>query len=79
MLGLGDIVAARMLFIHAASSGIGVAALKVGDTYNPGVLTGLNLRGIKADAGEAEAWYRKAQALGEPQAEERLEKPQGHR
>ncbi len=74
MLSLGDIMAARLLFAHAAASGIGVAALKLGDTYSPAVLGELRLRGIKADFAEAEAWYRKAQALGEAQAEERLKK-----
>jgi TPR repeat protein len=72
-------MAARLLFSHAAGSGIGVAALKLGDTYSPAVLAELHLSGIKADPAEAEAWYRKAQALGEAQAEERLKKLEDYR
>jgi len=72
MLRLGDVSAARMLFVRAAELGIGIAALKVADTYDPAFLAEHNLRGIKADPVEAETWYRKAQAMGEPQAEEHL-------
>jgi hypothetical protein len=72
MFNLGDISAARLLFARAAEAGIGLAALKLGDTYNPAVLAERRLRGIKPDPAEAEAWYRRAKALGEAQAGERL-------
>jgi hypothetical protein len=74
MLRLGDVSAARMLFVRAAELGIGIAALKVADTYDPAFLAEHNLRGIKADPVEAERWYRKAQSMGEPQAEEHLKR-----
>jgi hypothetical protein len=79
MLSLGDVSAARLLFARAAEAGTGVAALKVGDTYNPDFLTEHSLRGIKPNPAEAEAWYRKASALGEPQAEDRLRKMENRR
>jgi hypothetical protein len=79
MLSLGDVSAARLLFARAAESGTAVAALKVGDTYNPDFLTEHSLRGIKPNPAEAEAWYRKASALGEPQAEDRLRKMENRR
>jgi hypothetical protein len=68
MLRLGDVSAARMLFSRAAESGIGIAALKMANTYDPAFLAEHNLRGIKADPAEAEAWCRKAQSMGEPLA-----------
>jgi hypothetical protein len=72
MLRLGDVSAARMLFSRAAESGIGIAALRMADTYDPAFLAERNLRGIKADPAEAEAWCRKAQSMGEPLAKEYL-------
>jgi hypothetical protein len=79
MFGLGDVSAARLLFARAAEAGIGTAALKLGDTYNPAVLAERRLRGIRPDPAEAEAWYRKAEALGEAQAGERLKNLDDHR
>jgi hypothetical protein len=72
MLRLGDVSAARMLFSRAAESGIAFAALKMANTYDPAFLAEHNLRGIKADRAEAEAWCRKAQSMGEPLAKEYL-------
>jgi hypothetical protein len=72
MLSLGDVSAARMLFARAAELGIAIAALKVADTYDRTFLAEHHLRGIKDDPVEAERWYRKAQSMGEPDAEERL-------
>jgi DNA-binding transcriptional regulator YbjK len=72
MLRLGDVSAARMLFSRAVESGIAIAALKMANTYDPAFLAEHNLRGIKADRAEAEAWCRKAQSMGEPLAKEYL-------
>jgi hypothetical protein len=60
------------LFSRAAESGIGIAALRMADTYDPAFLAERNLRGIKADPAEAEAWCRKAQLMGELLANEYL-------
>ena len=79
MLGLGDVSAARGCFVRAAELGIGIAALKVADTYDPAFIAEHNLRGIKADPVEAETWYRKAQSMGEPEAEKRLKNVEGER
>jgi hypothetical protein len=72
MLGLGNVSAARMLYQRAADAGVGVAALKLAETYDPAFLASRNLRGIKSDPVAAEVWYRKADALGEAGAIERL-------
>jgi hypothetical protein len=72
MLSIGDISAARLLFIRAAESGNGKAAIEVGDTYNPIFLAERGVLGLQGDAESAQAWYRKALALGEPQARRHL-------
>ena len=72
MLSIGDISAARLLFARAAESGNGEAALALGDTYNPIFLAEHGVVGPQADLELAKSWYRKAFALGEPRARERL-------
>ena len=72
MLNQRNVVAARLLFARAADAGVGIAALKLAETYDSGFIADHNLIGIKSDQHEAEAWYRKAAALGERQAEQRL-------
>ncbi len=72
MLNLGDVSAARLLYQRAADSGVGIAALKLADTYDPAFLANHYLRGIKGDPAEAAKWYRKAASLGASEAEERL-------
>ena len=79
MLRLGDVSAARMLYQRAADDGVGVAALKLAEAYDPAFLTAHDLRGIKPDPIAAEAWYRRAQALGETEAIERLRSLTGRR
>jgi hypothetical protein len=72
MLSQKNVVAARMLFVRAANAGVGVAALKLAETYDSAFIALHNLIGIKADLHEAETWYRKAATLGEKEAERRL-------
>ena len=79
MLGLGNVVAARSLYERAVDLGTGIAALKLGDTYDSEFLRKLNLRGIKPDPAMAEKWFRKAQEMGVPEAKERLNTFEAHR
>jgi TPR repeat protein len=72
LLALGDISGARRFFERAAASGNGPAALAMGGTYDPGVLATIGARGIAPDRAVALTWYRRAQALGEPRAAERI-------
>jgi TPR repeat protein len=72
MLSIGDISAARLLFTRAAEFGNGEAALALGDTYNSVFLAEQGVVGPQADLELAKRWYRKAFALGEPGARERL-------
>jgi len=68
MFELHDISAARLLYERAAEAGSGVAALRLGMTYDPNVLADLQSRGVGADAAAAEAWYQKASEMGEAEA-----------
>jgi hypothetical protein len=72
MLQQRNVAAARMLFARAANAGVGIAALKLANTYDPDFITAHKLIGIKGDPVEAETWYRKAAALGEKEAERHL-------
>lgn len=72
MLKQGNVEAARMLYERAASDGVGSAALKLGETYDAAFLASHHLIGPKPNPQQAEAWYRKASALGEAEAERRL-------
>jgi hypothetical protein len=79
MLNQRNVVAARLLFARAADTGVGLAALKLAETYEPQFIADHNLIGIKGNEQEAEAWYRKAAALGETQAAQRLRTLEGRR
>lgn len=68
----GDFVTARLVFQRAAEAGNAVAALALGATYDPVVLSRLGVRGIDADVGKARAWYEKAKEFGAPDADRRL-------
>jgi hypothetical protein len=60
----GDVVAARLFFRRAANAGDAGAAIALGATYDPEVLSQRFIHGIGADAQEAQRWYDKARALG---------------
>jgi len=77
MLRQGNVIAARMLFSRAVDAGLSIAALKLADTYDPEFINDHNLIGIKGDPLQAEAWYRRAAALGEKDAERRLKLLEG--
>ena len=65
---LGDIAAARLLFQRAAESGNAAAATALGRTYDPNFTA---LAGAR-DPAQAAEWYKKAIALGDPNAAEPL-------
>jgi len=75
----GDLAAARLFFRRAASAGDAAAALAMGATYDPAVLSNRILRGIGADPEEARVWYEKARELGSPEGPRRLEMLLAHR
>jgi hypothetical protein len=73
LMGNGDIVAARLMFLRAAEAGDARAAFALAETYDPSVLEKLGTKGaIKADIAMAQQWYAKAKDLGSTAAPERL-------
>jgi hypothetical protein len=69
----GDLAAARLVFQRAAEAGDATAALAMGATYDPIMLTKLGVLGMRADVGKARSWYEKAKEFGSPEATRRLE------
>jgi hypothetical protein len=74
LLMTGDVAAARLFYERAAEQGSAAAATAVGQTYDPGVLEVLRVRGARGDPQAAAEWYRKALAAGDRQAEIRLKR-----
>ncbi len=74
LLATGDVAAARLFYQRAAELGSAAAATAVGQTYDPGVLELLRVRGARGDVQMATEWYRKAIAAGDRQAEIRLKR-----
>ena len=50
-----------------------MAALNLGETYDPVVLKRLGVIGLLGDPAQARDWYRKAAELGSADAPQRLE------
>jgi len=63
LLAAGDIASARSYFERAANAGDARAAVHMGETFDPGLLSPSSLRGQYADATRADFWYRRAQIL----------------
>jgi TPR repeat protein len=71
-LSAGDIVSARLFYERAADGGDGVAALRLGATFDPGFLSRTSIRGAPSDPAQASSWYRRALDLGNSAAQEAL-------
>jgi TPR repeat protein len=71
-LAEGDIIGARLLYERAAALGSAAAATSAGKTYDGEFLLQAGVLGIQADQSSAMAWFRKAAALGDPEARARL-------
>lgn len=74
-LARGDVSAARLLDVHAANLGSAHAATAAGKTYDPAFLASIHAIGIRPDRAAANAWYRKAAALGDAEGAKRLANP----
>jgi len=70
-LGTGDITNARLFYERAADAGSGLAALRLGATFES-LFPGRAGIGAAADPAQALFWYRRARALGISEAEERI-------
>ncbi len=73
MMGIKDVSAARRFYEFAANAGDARAAAALARTYEASFLAELGTIGIKPDPGLAMAWYRKAAALGDKNAEGKLQ------
>jgi hypothetical protein len=73
----GDIIAARLLYERAAAMGSAKAATSAGKTYDIDFLSQSGARGIRPDQTVAAAWFRKAAALGDPEARSLLARIEG--
>jgi|HubBroStandDraft_1064217.scaffolds.fasta_scaffold28378_3 hypothetical protein len=73
----GDIIAARLLYERAAAMGSAKAATSAGKTYDIDFLSQSGARGIRPDQTAAAAWFRKAAALGDPEARSLLARIEG--
>src|SRR5262249_17301701 len=73
VFGAGALAAARLFFRRAANAGDAAAALAMGATYDPDVLSKRFIRGIEPDAQEAQMWYERARDLGSPEGPRRIE------
>jgi type II secretory pathway predicted ATPase ExeA len=72
MLAIGDISGARLYYMRAAEAGSPRAATQAGKTYDPMFLAHIGIAGMTTDTSAAAAWYRKAVALGDSEAADRL-------
>ncbi len=72
MVAIKDISAARKFYESAADAGSAAAALALAKTFDPAYLETLGVVGLRPDPATAAAWYRKAAALGDRDAETRL-------
>jgi hypothetical protein len=70
---VGDLVAARILFMRAAKAGDAAAAIAMGATYDPVVLAERGVRGVASDLDKARAWYERAKDMGSSEGPRRLE------
>jgi hypothetical protein len=72
LISEGDAAKARRLLQPAAEAGDARAALALGATYDPIMLTMLRARDVAADVTLAREWYKKAGELGSSEAQERF-------
>ena len=69
----GDLVTARTVLQRAAQAGDATAAVALGATYDPTVLTRLGVVGMGgADVEQARRWYQQAENLGSAEATKQL-------
>jgi TPR repeat protein len=69
LLSIGDIASARLFYERAADAGDGLAAVRLGETFDPIFLERAGLSRVRGDWGAAVSWYRRARDLGATDAE----------
>lgn len=79
LLSAGDVASARLFYERAVDAGGGLAAIRLGETFDPLFLARVHLSGVRGDPGAALFWYRRARDLGATDAEVLLRALEGHR
>jgi hypothetical protein len=70
----GDIMSARLLLKRAAIAGNAQAALELGMTFDPIILSEQGVVGFAPDVAQARGWYERAVELGSTEASGHLER-----
>jgi hypothetical protein len=74
-MAVGNVSAARLLYQHAAESGLAVAAMALAASYDEEELRKRRVMGgVQPDQKQAQFWYEKARQLGSAEAHERLQR-----
>ena len=69
LLSIGDVASARLFYERAADAGGGVAAIRLGETFDPLFLDRFHLSGVRGDPGAASFRYHRARDLGATDAQ----------
>ena len=69
LLSVGYVASARLFYERLADAGGGLAAIRLGETFDQLFLDRVRLRGVRGDPGAALFWYRRARDLGAADAE----------
>jgi hypothetical protein len=74
LLSQGDIAAARLALQRAAEARDARAALVLGATYDPVMLSQIGVLGFQPDPAKARLWYQRAAEMGSTDASRRLDR-----
>jgi hypothetical protein len=74
LIRTGNFAAARLLLRPAAEAGDPEAALLLGATFDPAVVSDLGALGLAPDPNVARAWYQRAMEAGSDEASRRIER-----
>jgi hypothetical protein len=69
LLSVGDVASARLFYQRLADAGGGLAAIRLGETFDQLFLDRVRMRSVRGDPGAALFWYRRARDLGAADAE----------
>ena len=74
LFAAGDLPAARTVLRRATEAGNAHAALLLGESYDPGLLSRFGIGNSHTDVASARAWYEVARGLGSSDARRRLDR-----
>ena len=69
LLGIGDVVSARLFYERAVEAGDAHAAIRLGETFDPAFLAHARSNGVRGDPAVALKWYKRARDLGASEAD----------